>query len=62
MAYVITVLVLAALITLWAYSYSKWGKGRGCCRCAAPDDSCCQMMDGTKLTVSAGEAPPSQEK
>ena len=42
MQYVVSILVMAAVITAWGYFYSKWGKTHGGCgSCSALDKKGC---------------------
>lgn len=50
MQYLIAIVVLAAVITIWGYCYSKWGHARGGCgMCSAlkgrDGGGCCQDGD-----------------
>ena len=62
MEYVVSILVLAVVMTLWGYFFSKWRSARGGCGCcSAPparrsdDSACCQT--GRQPSCPAQESP-----
>ena len=65
MEYVVSILVLAVVMTLWGYCFSKWRGGRGGCGCCSSlparhrddsdDSSCCQT--GSQPSCPTQESP-----